>query len=75
MSLIFFLQENQKTFHGFTEKEIRWSELRSEFLFAQADECREKIWAGQGVALDPSERQVILQHPADNIKVSIKHVW
>ena len=31
---------------------------------------REQIWAGQGVALDKREREVILRHPSDNVKVS-----
>ena len=35
-----------------------------------ADQCRERLWADQGVALDPREREVILAHPADNSSVS-----
>ena len=44
--------------------------LRSQLLSDMADQCRERLWADQGVALDPREREVILAHPADNSSVS-----
>lgn len=57
-------------FHGFEAAEVRMAGLRREWLERRATEVREKIWAGQGVALDPEERDVILRHPEDNGKVS-----
>ena len=50
--------------------EVRLAGLRRDWLEMRAAQCREKIWAGQGVALDPGEREVILRHPEDNGKVS-----
>ena len=46
------------------------AELRRDWLEMRAGQCRELIWAAQGVALDPGEREVILSHPEDNGKVS-----
>merc|ERR1712073_300343 len=34
---------------------------------SRADRLRTKLWAEQGVALDPRERELILSHPTDNV--------
>ena len=56
--------------HGFVDGEMRQAELRRAWLGVRAGQCREQLWAGQGVALDPGERDLILRHPEDNGKVS-----
>ena len=33
-------------------------------------DCLFQLWAEQGVALDPRERELILSHPTDNVLVS-----
>eukprot|EP00092_Neocalanus_flemingeri_P072196 GFUD01088831.1.p1 GENE.GFUD01088831.1~~GFUD01088831.1.p1 ORF type:complete len:211 (-),score=16.05 GFUD01088831.1:2-613(-) len=51
--------DEEEDFHGFTEKEIKFANLKSEYLQAQAKLHREAFWAAKGIALDPDDREEI----------------
>ena len=73
MSINPIFTQDDVSFHGFTEQEIRLSSLKGKLLSVRAEQCRERLWAEQGVALDRAEREVILAHPADNVTVGVPH--
>merc|ERR1711936_574507 len=51
--------DEEEDFHGFTEKEIKFANLKSEYLQAQTECHRKAYWAAKGVALDPEDRKEI----------------
>jgi len=54
--------DEDEDFHGFTEKEIQFANLKSEYLQSQTDRHTEAFWAAKGVALDPADREEILKN-------------
>ena len=57
--IVHFKLFQDEDFHGFTEKEIKFANLKSEYLQAKTDLHREAFWAAKGVALDPDDREEI----------------
>lgn len=53
--------DEDEDFHGFTEKEIQFANLKSEYLQAQTEQQRQAYWLAKGVALDPEDREEIFK--------------
>jgi len=54
--------DEDEDFHGFTEKEIQFANLKSEYLQAQTEQHRAAFWAAKGIALDPEDREEIFRN-------------
>merc|ERR1711892_314002 len=67
--------DEDEDFHGFTEKEIQFANLKSEYLQAQTEQHREAFWAAKGVALDPEDREEIFRNSGASTASLIQYMF